>query len=79
MRDSWSRQPSSGYEIVRIEFDDRGEPQSFKPFMRGFLSKQQDATYAQFGRPTGLAVANDRSLLVGDDTFGTIYHITYDV
>jgi glucose/arabinose dehydrogenase len=22
--DSWNRQPSSGYEIVRIEFDDRG-------------------------------------------------------
>jgi hypothetical protein len=41
--------------------------------MRGILSKQQDGTYAQFGRPTGLAVANERNLLVGDGTFGTIY------
>jgi hypothetical protein len=41
--------------------------------MMGILSKQQDGAYAQFGRPTGLAVANERNLLVGDDTFGTIY------
>jgi glucose/arabinose dehydrogenase len=71
MRGSWNRKPPSGYEVVRVRFEN-GKPTSFEPFLRGFLNSQ-----GQFGRPVGLAVARDGSLLIGDDTNGVIYRVTY--
>lgn len=75
MRGSWNRQPPSGYEVVRIRFDDRGRPQSIEPFLRGFLTRTRDGAPAHFGRLVGLIVAADGSLLVGDDTNGVIYRV----
>jgi glucose/arabinose dehydrogenase len=77
MHGSWNRRPPSGYEIIRIKFNDAGQPQAFAPFVTGFLTRQKGGTYAEFGRPTGLAIAKDGSLLVGDDTHGVIYRISY--
>lgn len=37
MRGSWNRKPASGYEIVRIEYDD-GKPQRITPFLGSFLA-----------------------------------------
>jgi len=77
MHGSWAREHPSGYEVVRIRFSNAGEAQSFKPFLRGFLTRSQDGTYAEFGRPTGVAVAKDGALLISDDTHGIIYRISY--
>ena len=73
MHGSWNRDPPAGYEVVRIRFED-GRPVAFEPFVRGFLIEEGRAT---FGRPTGIAVARDGALLVGDDTTGVVYRITY--
>jgi glucose/arabinose dehydrogenase len=73
MRGSWNRKPASGYEVVRLRFEG-DKPVAFEPFLTGFL--QQDAA-AHFGRPVGLAIAKDGSLLVGDDTNGVIYRVVY--
>lgn len=70
---SWNRKPPGGYEVVRISFEN-GRPVAFEPFLTGFLDAKGEET---FGRPTGIAVAKDGSLLVGDDETGVIYRIDY--
>jgi glucose/arabinose dehydrogenase len=73
MHGSWNRDPVSGYEIARIQFDD-GKPVRFHPFVTGFVSEDAATT---FGRPAGMAIAKDGSLLIGDDGTGVIYRVTY--
>jgi glucose/arabinose dehydrogenase len=70
---SWNRKPPGGYEVVRVSFEN-GRPVAFEPFLTGFLDAKGEET---FGRPTGVAVAKDGSLLVGDDETGVIYRIDY--
>jgi len=71
---SWNRSPAVGYKVVRVRFNGKGAPIGFEDFLTGFLT---DNGAAQFGRPAGLAVAPDGVLLVGDDSQGLIYRITY--
>ena len=80
MRGSWNRVPPSGYEVVRIRFDKSGNPTSMEPFLTGFLVKggAPDGKDAHFARPVGLAMMNDGSMLVTDDTNNIIYRITYN-
>jgi Raf kinase inhibitor-like YbhB/YbcL family protein len=73
MRGSWNRAPASGYEIVRVQFEN-GEPVSIEPFVTGFLT---DEGTTHIARPVGLVVANDGALLMSDDTNGVIYRIAY--
>lgn len=73
MRGSWNRDPAVGYKVVRLHFED-GEPVTFEDFLSGFLL---DDGVTQFGRPAGLLVAQDGSLLVADDTGGVIYRVSY--
>ncbi|MCQ4163898.1 YbhB/YbcL family Raf kinase inhibitor-like protein [Tahibacter harae] len=71
MRGSWNRKPASGYEVVRIDFD-QGRPRAIASFVSGFLSER-----GQSARPAGLAVAGDGSLLFSDDANGVIYRVRY--
>ncbi len=73
MRGSWNRQPPTGYKVVFLRFAD-GEPVGFADFLSGFLLPDVPA---HFGRLAGLLVAQDGSLLVGDDTNGVLYRVTY--
>lgn len=77
MRGSWNRMPPSGYEIVRIRFED-GEPREFEPFLTGFLVETGDGKWGHLGRLAGLAQTRDGALLVSDDQNGVIYRISYD-
>ncbi len=69
---SWNRKPPSGYNVVYVAFDDRGNPQG-KPIdiLGGFLN--EDGTTK--GRPTWVEWAGDGSLLVSDDTAGIIWRV----
>lgn len=71
MHGSWNRQQPSGYEIVHIDYQD-GKPVSIKPFVTGFLDAQGSS-----GRPMGLAMTNDGSLIFSDDQNGVIYRVAY--
>jgi glucose/arabinose dehydrogenase len=71
---SWNRDPPSGYEVVFVRFDEKGEPRGVEPFLSGFLSKGAGG-FTTFGRPCGLAEMADGSLLVGDDANGVIYRL----
>lgn len=72
-RGSWNRDPASGYKLVRARFRN-GQFQAFEDFATGWLTENGEA---YFGRPTGLLVAADGSLLVSDDRSGVIYRISY--
>jgi len=67
---SWNRKPPSGYDVVYVAFDERGNPTGKPiPLLTGFLN--EDGTTK--GRPTWVEWAGDGSLLVSDDTAGIIW------
>ncbi|MFP4053029.1 MAG: PQQ-dependent sugar dehydrogenase [Phycisphaerae bacterium] len=74
---SWNRNQPVGYEVVRVRFDDKGRPQQFEPFLTGFLQKGAIKPFT-FGRPAGLVVDADGSLLVGDDATGVVYRVWHE-
>lgn len=80
MRGSWNRVPPSGYEVVRIRFDQSGNPTKIEPFLTGFLVKggAPDGKDAHFARISGLAMMKDGSMLVTDDTNNIIYRVSYN-
>ncbi|MGI4848208.1 MAG: YbhB/YbcL family Raf kinase inhibitor-like protein [Janthinobacterium lividum] len=73
MRGSWNRKQASGYEIVRVHFEN-GQPAAFMPFVSGFLT---DGGTTHIARPVGLAQASDGALLMADDANGVLYRIAY--
>ncbi|BDI59793.1 PQQ-dependent sugar dehydrogenase [Qipengyuania nanhaisediminis] len=69
---SWNRKPPSGYDVVYVAFDARGNPTGSPiPVLTGFLN--DDGTTK--GRPTWVEWAEDGSLLVSDDTAGIIWRV----
>jgi glucose/arabinose dehydrogenase len=70
---SWNRDPATGYEVAFIRFEE-GVPQSIEPFVTGFLADDAKST---FGRPAGINVAPDGSLLFTDDSNGIVYRVQY--
>ena len=69
---SWNRVPPSGYDVVYVAFDARGNPQGKPvPVLTGFLTDEGDT----HGRPTWVAWAGDGALLVSDDTAGIIWRV----
>lgn len=75
LRGSWNRDPASGYELARVRFDQRGRATGVETFVSGFMSADGRSHY---GRPCGVAVMRDGSLLLTDDANGIIYRISYD-
>jgi glucose/arabinose dehydrogenase len=66
---SWNRHQRTGYKVVRIV------PGSgaYEDFLTGFVIEDGDV----WGRPVGVAVAKDGSLLVSEDGNGTIWRVAY--
>ena len=73
---SWNRRPPSGYEIVRVHFEN-GQFKAIEPWLTGFLVEDQGKP-ARWARPFGLVVAKDGSLLMGEDQNGIIYRIAHE-
>ena len=74
MHGSWNRDKRTGYKVVRLLFDGSGKPTGeYEDFMTGFVVSDTQV----WGRPVGVAVANDGSLFVTEDGNGTIWRITY--
>lgn len=70
---SWNRAKRTGYKVVRLRFANGQPTGEYEDFLTGFVVS--DA--AVWGRPVGIAVAKDGSLLVSEDGNGTIWRITY--
>ncbi|MBL8122530.1 MAG: sorbosone dehydrogenase family protein [Pyrinomonadaceae bacterium] len=74
---SWNRAKLSGYRVVRIKFDDKGklEGNSYEDFVSGWLPDENSNEV--WGRPVGLLVLPDGSLLITDDGARKIWRVSY--
>jgi glucose/arabinose dehydrogenase len=72
---SWNRKPWSGYQVVFVPFAG-GMPTGAKPIpvLTGF--RVDDTAY---GRPVGVIIAKDGSLLVADDVGGKVWRVSGSV
>jgi len=73
---SWNRHAGTGYKLVFIPFGDDNRPQGYyEEFLKGFLLDPQGPT--TYGRPVGLLMMKDGSLLMSEDGNGRLYRIEY--
>jgi glucose/arabinose dehydrogenase len=72
---SWNRSILAGYKVVFIPFKNgkpNGPPEDF---LTGFMASAKKSEV--YGRPAGVAVLSDGSLLVADDASNILWKITY--
>lgn len=73
---SWNRQKLSGYKIVRIKFNNGNlAGNRYEDFVSGWLPDENSNEV--WGRPVGLLVAADGSLLITDDGGDKIWRVRY--
>lgn len=71
---SWNRAVRVGYELIRVPLHQTGHANGeYEDFMTGFVVDNGHV----WGRPVGVTVAPDGSLLVTDDGSNSIWRITY--
>jgi glucose/arabinose dehydrogenase len=70
---SWNRAKRTGYKVVRLLMKDGKPTGVYEDFLIGFVGDDQSV----WGRPVGVAVTHDGSLLVSDDGSGSIWRVSY--
>ncbi|MGK7927074.1 MAG: sorbosone dehydrogenase family protein [Spirulina sp.] len=75
-RGSWNRDRGTGYKLVFVPFDETGRPMGeYEDFLTGFLLNP--SIPSTWGRPVGLLVLPDGSLLFTEEANGRIYRVQY--
>ena len=74
---SWNKHQPTGYKIVRVKFRDSRPENAYENFATGFRAGTS-APARVYGRPVGLAIAKDGSLLIADDTGKAVWRISYE-
>jgi glucose/arabinose dehydrogenase len=69
---SWNREPPAAPKLLRIRFA-ADRPESAEDFATGW----QAPDGSRWGRPAGLVVAPDGSLIVSDDQAGALYRVRH--
>ncbi len=69
---SWNRARRTGYKIVRVPLDKGKAQGEYEDFVTGFVTPEGNV----WGRPVGLTVAKDGSLLFSEDGHGTIWRVS---
>lgn len=70
---SWNKSVRTGYEVIRVPLKNGVAGGEYQDFLTGFVTPQGEV----WGRPVGVAVANDGSLLVTDDGANSIWRVSY--
>ena len=70
---SWNRATRAGYEVIRVPMKDGHATGEYEDFLTGFVTPNGDV----WGRPVGVAVAQDGSLIVTDDGSNTVWRVAY--
>lgn len=71
---SWNRNVRTGYEVIRVPLHQSGKTSGeYEDFLTGFVLPNGDV----WGRPVGVTVAPDGSLLVTDDGSNSIWRVSY--
>lgn len=69
---SWNRTRRTGYKIVRVPLENGKATGEYEDFVTGFVTPEGDV----WGRPVGVTVAKDGSLLFSEDAHGTIWRVS---
>jgi glucose/arabinose dehydrogenase len=70
---SWNRSTLSGYKVVFIPFENGRPSGPPRDILSGFLAPDERVSY---GRPVGVSIGPDGSLLVADDVGDVIWRVT---
>ncbi|MGE6218608.1 PQQ-dependent sugar dehydrogenase [Nubsella zeaxanthinifaciens] len=70
---SWNRSVLAGYKVGFVPFKDGKPTAPMQDFLTGFIANADKSEV--YGRPVGVAVANDGALLVADDVSGIIWRV----
>jgi len=70
---SWNRGKRTGYKVIRLLFSNGKPTGEYEDFITGFVVSDSQV----WGRPVGVAVARDGSLLVTEDGSGTIWRVSH--
>jgi glucose/arabinose dehydrogenase len=72
---SWNRSALSGYKVIFVPFANGRPAGPPRDILTGFLAPDERSS---FGRPVGVALGPDGSLLVADDVGNVIWRVTGD-
>jgi len=70
---SWNKAVRTGYEVIRVPLDKGHATGEYEDFLSGFVTPDGDV----WGRPVGVAVANDGALIVTDDGSNSVWRVAY--
>ena len=70
---SWNRSTLSGYKVVFVPFENGRPSGPARDILSGFLAPDEKESY---GRPVGVTLGPDGSLLVADDVGDVIWRVT---
>jgi glucose/arabinose dehydrogenase len=70
---SWNKAERAGYEVIRVPLKDNKATGEYEDFVTGFVTPEGQV----WGRPVGVAVAPDGSLMVTDDASKSIWRVIY--
>ncbi len=74
MHGSWNRSTPVGYKVAFVAFSNGKPTGRVEDFLSGFIANEK--TNEVYGRPVGVAVWTDGSLLVADDSGGKIWRVS---
>jgi glucose/arabinose dehydrogenase len=70
---SWNRSIRTGYDVIMAFMKDGHATGSYEDFLTGFVLPDGSC----WGRPVGVAVAQDGSLIVTDDGSNSVWRVSY--
>jgi glucose/arabinose dehydrogenase len=70
---SWNKAERAGYEVIRVPLKNGKATGEYEDFVTGFVTPDGQV----WGRPVGVAVAPDGSLMVTDDGSKSIWRVIY--
>jgi glucose/arabinose dehydrogenase len=76
---SWNSATPTGYKVVRVPFKNGRPIGTYENFVTGFWNGagKPSSPARVWGRPAGLAVAKDGSLLIADDAGKSVWRVRY--
>lgn len=70
---SWNKSVRAGYEVIRVPMTNGKATGEYEDFLTGFVTPDGGV----WGRPAGVAVARDGSLMVTDDGSNSLWRVSY--